>query len=511
MAIPTHWVDPLAVGDDDGSSEANAWTTTQRAIDGTDGVQPATGDNVFCKHTGVAGAVDETVAATIDVDGNDGDTTDGYINFLAVNSLGVEDGSKYVIDFESAVGTDGLKFAADYIHFRNFIFLNSAASGVTTDGIVNKMWLEHVEANLCAGSGFSIAAVIDGLFTDCVTNNNTATGIYKVRDSLLIRPVAIGNGAYGIRTFEHATVCDPLVAGSGNYNIYFASKGNHVYGGVSDGSAVNGVYGAAGAVGCSVTQHRITHNGGKGIISANAAGSILASRCVLFGNGDDSLGTGVVDDGTCHGPAGDATIVTVANRDVTADGYVKHRYVAFNCNGTGGNWATVELGYWVNGEDGFAGTYDGIVTKLPTGADSGFGFRITAGEAPDHGEGGFTIEATEGSGSVYACTGNAKVQLTGTDATDYSTAPDADVRRVEVDLGNGSVWVTAGFAPADWSLPAVGKVIEGTSYRDETRDGTYHEATEAEVEELITFGADGELTGTLVAGVGANTGNIIGG
>ena len=62
--MSTYYVDASAAGADDGSSQSDAWTTIQRAIDGTGGTQPAAGDVVLIK----AGAT-YSVSAAIDFDG----------------------------------------------------------------------------------------------------------------------------------------------------------------------------------------------------------------------------------------------------------------------------------------------------------------------------------------------------------------------------------------------------------------------------------------------------------
>ena len=42
-----YYVDPtLSTGDNDGTTKPNAWWTLQRAVDGTDGTKPVSGDTV---------------------------------------------------------------------------------------------------------------------------------------------------------------------------------------------------------------------------------------------------------------------------------------------------------------------------------------------------------------------------------------------------------------------------------------------------------------------------------
>ena len=67
--MATYYADfGIATGLDDGTSAANAWSTMQRAVDGTAGTQPTAGDIVYCVGT-------DTLAVNLDLDGLAGDTT----------------------------------------------------------------------------------------------------------------------------------------------------------------------------------------------------------------------------------------------------------------------------------------------------------------------------------------------------------------------------------------------------------------------------------------------------
>jgi hypothetical protein len=80
--MTTYYLDPDASGADDGTSQSDAWSTLQRAIDGTDGTQPAAGDIVQCRHgTGN----DESISTVINFDGNAGSQASGFIQFIGVN------------------------------------------------------------------------------------------------------------------------------------------------------------------------------------------------------------------------------------------------------------------------------------------------------------------------------------------------------------------------------------------------------------------------------------------
>jgi len=145
--MTTYYVDPTATGSDDGSSQADAWTSLQRAIDGTGGTQPTAGDTVLLRHTGSPN--DETPSAEIDFDGNGGDTTNGYVSYIGVNSSWEEDGTRYVIDGGSlgaglslAVGYD----TVDRIFIANVEFNNAKDNAWEASGILQ---LHLLRSNQC--------------------------------------------------------------------------------------------------------------------------------------------------------------------------------------------------------------------------------------------------------------------------------------------------------------------------------------------------------------------------
>jgi len=108
----------LGSGDDDGSSEANAWSTLQRAIDGTDGTQPGAGDVVLCRGT-------DTLSATVDFDGTAGSGAGGFVIYRGVNSSWVNDGTRFIVDANNG-SYHCIKLTSDYIKIENFDIGNTS-------------------------------------------------------------------------------------------------------------------------------------------------------------------------------------------------------------------------------------------------------------------------------------------------------------------------------------------------------------------------------------------------
>jgi len=87
---------------------------------------------------------------------------------------------------------------------------------------------------------------------------------------------------------------------------------------------------------------------------------------------------------------------------------------------------------------------------------------------------------------------------------DFTLRSDASLRGVAVNVPTENTdnnhYISAGLSPNPTAdLPDVGNVTEDDTVGGVA--GTYHEATEAEVQQGVTFGADEELTGTYVGGV----------
>ena len=238
--MATYYVDPAATGSDNGTSWADAWTTLQKAVDGTGGTQPVASDTVLCR-----GA--ETISAQIDFDGNSGNTTSGRVKFIGVNSSGVEDGTRYVINANSA-GIIGIYAGSNYIELRNieiknatncvnfqyytgwnFWLLVNCYAHSSTNGFIaganTAAQTQYVNclASNCSGSGFSGA----GLFINCKGTScqfGFGNGAANQRDSHYYGCIANSN-TYGFRSSLDISFYSHCVAHN-NSNTGFLNNGS---------------------------------------------------------------------------------------------------------------------------------------------------------------------------------------------------------------------------------------------------------------------------------------------
>ena len=168
--MPTYYVDPGAGGSDDGTDWTNAWTTLQRAVDGTNGTQPVAGDTVYCRGT-------ETMTVLCDVDVIFGTTASGHIKFIGCAAGGSVDGTRYVMDANSAA-VNCIYVDADLAWFENFEFKNATAAGVdgasTADFDVFINCISHSNGT----HGWDLTSWDDNLFIRCKAYSNTDHGFY---------------------------------------------------------------------------------------------------------------------------------------------------------------------------------------------------------------------------------------------------------------------------------------------------------------------------------------------
>jgi hypothetical protein len=173
--MPTYYVDPDATGTDAGTSWTDAWTTLQRAIDGTGGTKPVAGDTIYCRCS-VSAA--EIPGATIDVDGNVGSAASGHIKYIGCNAAGAVDGTRYKINVNSG-GFKGLTYGASqsFIWFENFE-VYGATDGVKGNAIAgtNNVWI-NVYCHDNSLDGFAASRSGTGsMYVRCRAESNGDSG-----------------------------------------------------------------------------------------------------------------------------------------------------------------------------------------------------------------------------------------------------------------------------------------------------------------------------------------------
>jgi len=139
--MATYYCDPDANGNDDGSDWTNAWETFQQAADNV-----TAGDICYCRNT-------DTLTAPVDFDTNSGVNGTGYCKFIGCAADGSVDGTRFVLD------------------------ANSAAAQCILSSTVGLIWLENIEMKNATGSGYDATGQSDNwVWVNCISHNNSNHG-----------------------------------------------------------------------------------------------------------------------------------------------------------------------------------------------------------------------------------------------------------------------------------------------------------------------------------------------
>jgi hypothetical protein len=287
-----YYVDADASGSDDGSTPANAWSTLQRAIDGTDGTQPSAGDVVLLRHgTGI----DQVVTATTDFDGNSGDRTNGRIIYRGVNSSWVNDGTRYVIDANDNTIDILNTSTSDYISLENVEVRNNTGS---FGGIVGNTYLGSIHWAIIncyvhdVYYGIECTNLLRVKILKCRIEDCRNHGIYNPRDIYVVMCHIKNNGDAGLYSVQpgcKAVIGCYITENSGEgIDINMAStsdfvliKNNVIHGNTNEGVKIDNM--------CLLIGNRITANSVG--ISVGAAGIVTAMWNYMPDTGEDEVNT----------------------------------------------------------------------------------------------------------------------------------------------------------------------------------------------------------------------------
>jgi hypothetical protein len=139
-------------------------------------IPPAYGDIIYCCDNAGAG---ETIAAELDLQSS-GTNAGGWIKLIGVNSSGVEDGTRYVIDG----GGNGINIidmnGQDMWWIENIEVKNTGAGSkkgfYSSTGSCDGMMLVNCCANTCSGVGFDTSLMSYSVLYRCVAYSNTLSG-----------------------------------------------------------------------------------------------------------------------------------------------------------------------------------------------------------------------------------------------------------------------------------------------------------------------------------------------
>lgn len=263
-----YYINPAATGNDDGSTKTDAWTTLQRAIDGTVGTKPGAGDVVLATGT-------ENVTAVTDSDGNAGDLTSGVVTFRGVNSSWVNDGTRYGMN---AVGNsiDILRLSANYIKFENFELYNTSKTS-SDDGIVINGY-ESLSGNVL------VNCIVRDVYKGINGGNSSVADLAIIKTK--IYDTTSGAIIFGSATNLFLSLCNIYNIGGRGLFVNFGSGCKIIHETIIRDCTSEGI--KIGSSGVCVLLNAVLHNNGDGIESEVTITYIIGGRITSNTVGIDS-------------------------------------------------------------------------------------------------------------------------------------------------------------------------------------------------------------------------------
>lgn len=251
-----------------------------------------------------------TQSSILDIDTNAGSRA-APNKIIGVNSSHVEDGTRPVIDANSAAANVFKKTGAlHFWHLKHLELINATGNGFDGGSTQAFDWLFYnVAFNNNGAAGMDGQNNIrDSFFVNCEFNSNTSHGILDCGTSMIVRSLAKNNGGRGMSNVRNLHFC---IAHNNNNNGIVVSNAppGTVINCISDGNSSAGFY--LGMDGIICINNRTTNNGTYGIQGPSITAYI--DNCFFYNNtsGDHDSGDGL--------QFGDNNRFAAAN---SSDGYV---------------------------------------------------------------------------------------------------------------------------------------------------------------------------------------------
>jgi len=257
-----------------------------------------------------------TQAATLDFDTNNG-TAANPITYVGTNASGVEDGTFYTLDGNSAATNNININARTNLQFRNFKGINATGDGYASTGVPTGCHMDNMEFSSAGSDGFAAGNYYRCSISRIKANNNTAYGFNGTGvENQMSFCEAIGNGSVGIFCGNNAlTYC--VSHNNVTYGIWLNTGVPRVFGCVADGNTGVGFQ----LNGNASTLHlcRATNNTTYGVDNSGSF-NVYLLMCSFFGNSTSAT---------------NGNVTHLDQATLTSDGYTDQANDDFSLSTTG--------------------------------------------------------------------------------------------------------------------------------------------------------------------------------
>ena len=269
------YVKSNATGNEDGTTEADAWVNSTQ-ITGT-----STGDQILLY------AVSDEVLTTAFIPPTG--AIGARLDITGVSATGVNDGTRYVFDGNSA-SARGIQLSNTTVSitFSNIEIKNCTSDGVESSSSSNLgCAFNNCYSHDNGGLGFKATRMTNSEFVNCIAKDNTGDGFDSREKTLFMGCKAIGNGVYGFDGHSSGSVIHYNCMAIDNGTDGYQALQGHVYinciadNNTSDGWFVN-------AVGCHLVECKATNNGAYGL---NLVSMAFLNGVYIPAGGEDGANT----------------------------------------------------------------------------------------------------------------------------------------------------------------------------------------------------------------------------